>query len=181
MDREVSREIGEGTIGPDKPQSVLNRIIGGLGLGGLYIGSGVLLILYNIVEFLVPAVVGLSMIGWSINEFVGGSVLVGLLVLLIGTPIAIWIARWGAMYIFFLAVITVVIWGIASLFGATISFFSVWDIVSLVFKILLIGYMAFWGIVMFVDAVKTRQIGVFFKENWFFILVFCLLFWLFFL
>jgi len=143
-------------------------------------GGGAFLILFNIVQFAVPAVVGLSMIWWAITLFLEGSIIWGLLVLLIGTPIAIGIAFYAAIFLFFIGIIAAIIWGIINLFGFNVSFGSVWGSVWLVIKILVLGGMAFLGVSSFVQAVKENQIASFFKGNWFYILLFFFLFWLFF-
>ncbi len=164
-----------------KTKNVLKKFSKGLGLGGLYVGGGILFILFNILQFLVPAIVGLLMIWWAIVEFLEGSIIVGLLVLLIGTPIAIGIAHWVSIFLFFLAILSAIIWGIASLFGFSISFGNAWSIVWLVIKILLLGGMAYLGISEFIEAIKEKRMLGFFKEYWWGILLFCFLFWLFFL
>ncbi|MBI2328188.1 MAG: hypothetical protein HYU85_00815 [Chloroflexi bacterium] len=138
--------------------NVIKKIFKGVGTGGLYMGGGALLILFNIVQFVVPAIAGLSMIWWAITLFFEGSIIWGLLVLLIGTPIAIGIASYAAIFLFFIGIIAVIIWGIVSLFGFNVSFGSVWNIIWLVIKILILGGMAFIGVSSFVQAVKENEL-----------------------
>ena len=160
--------------------NVIKKVFKGVGTGGLYIGGGAFLILFTIVQFVVPAVVGLSMIWWAITLFLEGSIIWGLLVLLIGTPIAIGIASYAAIFLFFIGIIAAIIWGIASLFGFNVSFGRVWSIIWLVIKILVLGGIAFVVGSSFVQAVKGKELVSFFKGNWFYILLFFFLFWLFF-
>lgn len=161
-------------------KSIFKKIFRGAGYGSLIVGGGILYILFNILQFVVPAIVGLSMIWWAIVEFLRGSIIVGLLVLLIGTPIAIGIANWVSIPLFFLAILAVIIWGIIHLFGFSVSFGNVWDVIWLVIKTLLLGGMAFLGINEFIKAIKEKRIVNFFKKNWFYILLFFFLLWLFF-
>lgn len=161
-------------------ENTIMKLLKSMRTGGFYVGTGTFLILFNIVQFAVPAVVGLSMIWWAITLFFEGSIIWGLLVLLIGTPIAIGIAFYVAIFLFFIGIITVITWGILSLFGVNISFESVWSIVWLGIRILLLGGMAFIGVSSFVQAVKENELASFFKGNWFYILLFFFLFWLFF-
>ncbi|MFC2011188.1 hypothetical protein ACFLUR_02735 [Chloroflexota bacterium] len=72
-----------------KPLNAITKLFKRAGTGGFYVGYGTFAILFSIVQFAVPAITGLSMIGWAITLFLEGSILLGLLVLLIGTPIAI--------------------------------------------------------------------------------------------
>ncbi len=104
----------------------------------------------------------------------------GLLVLLIGTPIAIGIAFYAAIFLFFMGIGAAIIWGIINLFGFNVSFGSVWSIIWLVIKILILGGMAFIGVSSFVQAIKENELVSFFRGNWFYILLFFFLFWLFF-
>ena len=164
-----------------KNKNVFKKFLKGLGLGGLYIGGGVFFVLFSILQFLVPAVAGLLMVWWAIAEFLKGSIIVGLLVLLIGTPVAIGIAHWAFIFLFFLAIFSAIVWGVANLFGLSISFGNAWDIIWLVIKTLFLGGMAFLGISGFIGAIKKKKVIEFFRGNWFYVLFFFFLFWLFFL
>lgn len=164
-----------------KTKKILKKFSKGLGLGGLYVGGGILFILFNILQFLVTAIAGLGMIWWAISEFLGGSIIIGLLVLFIGTPLAIAFAHWAFIFLLVLVILSIIIWGIARLFGFGISFGSAWDIIGLTIKIILLGGMAFIGIFGLIEAVKKKEVIKFFKEGWFYILLFLFLFWLFFL
>ncbi len=159
----------------------IKKLFKGVGLGGLYVGGGALLILFNIVQFVVPAVVGLSMIWSAITLFLEGEIIWGLLVLLIGTPIAVGIAAWLAIFLFIIGIIAAIIWGIISLFGIDVSFGSVWGMVWFGIKILFLGGIAFIVGSSFVEAVKGNGLMSFFKGNWFWIILFFFFLWLFFL
>ncbi|MFC1954874.1 hypothetical protein ACFLVZ_03540, partial [Chloroflexota bacterium] len=124
----------------------------------------------------IPAVVGLSMIWWAITLFIDGSIIWGILVLIIGTPIAAGIAP----FLFFIGIIAAIIWGILNLFGLNVSFSSAWDIVWSGLKILLLGGIAIFTVASFVGAVKQKEIKSFFKQNWFWIILFFVFLWLFF-
>ncbi len=164
-----------------KPQNIFVRFVKGFGIGSVYAGGGILFILFQIIQFAVPAVVVLSMIWWSISEFTEGSIIVGLVILLLGTPIAIGIARWFSVYLFFFTILLLIIWGITNLFGINISFDNAWDIAWLIIKVLVVGGMGYFLIMGFIDATRTKTIKSFLQGSWFYIIGFCFLFWLFFL
>jgi len=103
-----------------------------------------------------------------------------LVALFIGTPLAIGLASYFFIFFLFLGIIALIIWGVIYLFGLDVSFGSVWDGIWLVVKMLILGGMAFFGISSFIEAVKSKNVASFFKENWFYILIFFFLFWLFF-
>lgn len=182
INREFSSDYDGSTpiIEPSK-ESIFKKILKVFGYGSLIAGGGILLILFNILQFLVTAVVGLGMIGWAITEFLKGSIIIGLLVLLIGTPLAIALAHWAFWFLLVFAVFSVIIWGIAHLFALNISFGNAWDIVWFIIKMLILGGMAFIGITGFIEAIKEKRILGFSKEYWWGVLLFCFLFWLFFL
>jgi len=96
----------------------------------------------------------------------------------------LWISLYLASYFFifflFLAILALIIWGIIYIFGFDVSFGSVWDGIWLIIKVLILGGMAFFGVSSFIEAVKNKNVLSFFKENWFYILIFLFLFWLFF-
>lgn len=161
-------------------ESFFKKIFRGVGFGGLVVGGGFLYISFTILQFLFVAFAGLSMIGLAISLFSEGSIIWGLVALFIGTPIAIGLASYFFIFFLFLAIIALIIWGIIYLFGFSVSFGSVWDGIWLVIKVLILGGMAFFGISSFVQAIKNKDVVSFFKENWFYILIFFFLFWLFF-
>ena len=164
-----------------KTKSILKKFLKGAGIGGLVVGGGILFILFNILHFLFTAVVGLGMIGWAISEFLKGSIIIGLLVLLIGTPLAIGLAHWFFFFWLILMILAVIVWGASYLFGFGVSFGGAWEIAWFIIKILILGCMAFVGITGFIEAIREKKIFGFFKEYWWGILLFCFLFWLFFL
>lgn len=163
-----------------KKESFLKKVFKGVGTGGLVVGGGFLYISFTILQFLFVAFAGLSMIGLAISLFSEGSIIWGLVALFIGTPIAIGLASYFFIFFLVLLILALIIWGIVSIFGFDVPFDSVWDGIWLVIKILILGGMAFFGISSFVQAVKNKDIISFFKENWFYIIIFFFLFWLFF-
>jgi hypothetical protein len=174
----ISSEVSETmTI---KKKSFLKKIFKGVGTGGLVVGGGFLYVSFTILQFLFVAFAGLSMIGLAISLFSEGSIIWGLATLFIGTPIVIGLASYFFIFFFILSILALIIWGIISIFGFDVSFSSVWDGIWVVIKILILGGMAFLGISSFIEAVKNKNAVSFFKENWFYILIFFFLFWLFF-
>ncbi len=163
-----------------KKESFLKKVFKGVGTGGLVVGGGFLYISFTILQFLFVAFAGLSMIGLAISLFFEGSIIWGLVALFIGTPIVIGLASYSFIFFLFLAILALIIWGIIYLFGFNVSFGSVWDGIWLLIKVLILGGMAFFGISSFVQAVKNKDVISFFKENWFYIIIFLFLFWLFF-
>jgi len=178
MDKEIiaNKESQTTTL---KKESFIKKIFKGAGVGGLVVGGGFLYISFTILQFLFVAFAGLSMIGLAISLFSEGSIIWGLVTLFIGTPIAIGLASYFFIFFLFLAIIALIIWGIIYIFGFNVSFGSVWDGIWLVIKILILGGMAFVGISSFIEAIKKKNAVLFFKENWFYILIFFFLFWLF--
>jgi hypothetical protein len=167
-------------IAKSPKKSIFKIFFKGMGTGSLIAGGGILYILFSILQFAFTAIVGLGMIGWAINAFSKGSIIVGLLVLLIGTPLAIGFSYWAFFFLLILAILSAIIWGIAHIFGFSISFASAGDFVWTIIKVLILGGMAFVGIVGFVEAIKKKRPLYFFKEYWLGMLLFCFLFWLFF-
>lgn len=163
-----------------KKESFLKKIFKGVGVGGLVVGGGFLYISFTILRFLFIAFAGLSMIGLAISLFSKGSIIWGLVALFIGAPLAIGLASYFFIFFLFLAILALIIWGIIYIFGFDVPFGSVWDGIWLVIKVLILGGMAFFGISSFIEAVKNKNTTSFFKENWFNILIFFFLFWLFF-
>ena len=161
-------------------ESFLKKVFKGVGTGGLVVGGGFLYISFTILQFLFVAFAGLSMIGLAISLFSEGSIIWGLVALFIGTPIAIGLASYFFIFFLFLSILALIIWGIIYLFGFNVSFGSVWDGIWLLIKMLILGGMAFFGVSSFVQAVKNKDVLSFFKENWFYIIIFFFLFWLFF-
>ncbi len=160
--------------------TTIKKILSKVGIGGFYVGYGAFAILFSIVQFAIPAIAGLSMIWWAITLFLEGSILWGLLVLLIGTPIAIGIAAYAAIFLFFMGIVVLITWGIISLFGIDVSFASVWGMVWFGVKILILGGIAFAVGASFVGAVRGNGLMSFIKGSWFWIILFFFLLWLFF-
>ena len=163
-----------------KEENFLKKIFKGVGTGGLVVGGGFLYVSFTILQFLFVVSAGMSMIGLAISLFSEGSIIWGLVALFIGTPIAIGLASYFFIFFLFLAILALIIWGIIYIFGFDVSFGSVWDGIWLVIKVLILGGMAFFGVSSLIGAVKNKNVLSFFKENWFYILIFLFLFWLFF-
>ena len=164
-----------------KKESFFKKIFKGVGIGGLILSGGLLSILFYILQFLFVAFAGLSTIGWAISLFLKGSIILGLLVLFIATPIAIGLASYFFIFFFILTIIALIGWGIVHLFGFNVSFGNVWGSIWLIMKVLILGVMVSIGIIGFIEAIKEKRILEFFKEYWWGILLFCFFFWLFFL
>jgi len=171
-------------ISTSKKESLLKKIFKGVGIGGLIgglvVGSGLLYISFVILQFLFVAFAGLSMIWLAISLFFEGSIIWGLITLFIGVPLVIGFASYFFIFFLFLAILSLIIWGIIYLFGFNIPFGSVWDGIWLLIKVLILGGMVFFGVSSFVRAIKNKNTVFFLKENWFYILLFLFLFWLFF-
>jgi len=173
-DRDITTKLS-------KKKNIFRKILEGFGIGSLFVGGGIFLILFSILQFLFTAFIVLLMIGWAINLFIEGLIFWGLLALLIGVPLAMGLAHWLFFYLIILGILSAVFWGIATIFGFDISFWIVWESIWVIIKIAVLGVMAFCGITGFVEAIKEKNILDFFKDYWLGILFFCFLFWLFFL
>jgi len=157
--------------------NVIKKIFKGLGTGGLYMGGGALLILFNIVQFVLPAIAGLAMIWWAITLFLEGSIIWGVVVLLIGTPIAIGIASYAAIFLFFIGIIAAIIWGVINLFGFNVSFGGVWDVIWLGITILVLAGIAFVVVSSLVGAIFKGEMNWFRRHlNWTYVLAYLLWF-----
>jgi len=153
------------------------KIFKGLGTGGLYVGGGALLILFNIMQFVVPTVAGLTMIWWAITLFLEGSIIWGVVVLLIGTPIAIGIASYAAIFLFFIGIIAAIMWGVINLFGFNVSFGGVWDVIWLGITILVLAGIAFVVVSSLVGAIFKGEMNWFRRHlNWTYVLAYLLWF-----
>jgi hypothetical protein len=153
--------------------NAIKKLLPGLGYG-LLIGGGWL---FGIMQFVVTAIAGLSMIWWAITLFLEGSILWGLLVLLIGTPIAIAIASYAAIPLFFIGIIAAIIWGVIKLFGFDVSFDGVWDVIWVGIVILVLASIAFWVVSSLVRAIFKGEINWFRRHlNWTFVLAYVLWF-----
>ena len=175
--------LPDGDFQMAKPErrSFFKKTFKRIGIGGLVLSGGALSILFNILQFVFVAFVGLSTIGWAISLFSKGSIILGLLVLLILTPISIGLASYFFIFFFVLTIIALIGWGISHLFGFDISFGNVWGSIWLIIKVIILGSMAYVGIIGFLEAVKEKRVSEFLKEHWWGILLFSFLFWLFFL
>ena len=82
--------------------------------------------------------------------FQKGSIVWGLVVLIIGTPLAIGIASYLFIPLLLFSIVTLIIWGVASLFGVHTSFGNIWDWLWFAVKVLIVGGMAFFGVSEFI-------------------------------
>ncbi|HTE49030.1 MAG TPA: hypothetical protein VK675_03935 [Candidatus Paceibacterota bacterium] len=161
-------------------KSFVKKVFSGIGIGGAVIGGGLLLLIFTVLRFLYIASAGLSMVWWAIVLFQKGSIVWGLVALIIGTPIAIGIASFLFIPLLLFSIVSLIIWSIILIFGIHTSFNNVWTWVWFVVKVLLVGAIAFFGINEFINSAKQKRIKEFFKENWFYFPLFLFLFWLFF-
>ncbi|TFB08172.1 hypothetical protein E3V08_05135 [Candidatus Atribacteria bacterium MT.SAG.1] len=183
IDKELSPDYDWDILTTKSPKekSIFRKILEGFGIGSLFVGGGILFILFSILQFLFTAFIVLSTIGWAISLFIEGSIFWGLLVLLIGTPLAMGLAHWLFFYLIILGILSAILWGIATILGFDISFWTAWDNIWVIIKIAILGIIAICGIAGFIEAVKEKNVLGFFKDYWLGILLFCFLFWLFFL
>jgi len=164
-----------------KDENFGKKIFSGIGIGGAVIGGGILYLVFTVLRFLYIAFSGLSMVWLSIVLFQEGSIVLGLAVLIIGTPIAIGIASYLFLPLLFFSILTLIVWGVLSIFGFDVSFYGIWDILWLSIKVLVVGGMGFVGIYGFINSIKQKNTESFLKENWFYIILFFFLIWVFFI
>lgn len=88
-----------------------------IGLGGF----GTMWIV-NILQFFFSAIAGLGSIYSAIILFKKGSILLGLIVLLIVTPLVIWVVNTFFPFWLILSILISVLWGISKIIGLNISF-----------------------------------------------------------
>ena len=180
INKEVySNNYSDRPIEPSK-KSIPRKILEGMGIGSLFIGGGIISIIFYILSFLFTASVGLLMIGRAISLFIEGSIFWGILTLIL-TPLAIGLAHHLFFFFIILGILSGILWGIVTILGFDISFWTAESIIWLIVKIAILGIMAFSGIWIFTDAVKQKNVLSFLKNYWWGILLFCFLFWLFFL
>lgn len=161
-------------------KSFVKKVFGGIGIGGAVVGGGILFLVLTVLRFLYIAAAGLSMVILAISLFQNGSIAWGLIALIVGTPIAIGIASFLFMPILFFSILTLIIWGVVAIFGVHTSFGNIWGWLWFILKVLCVGFIAYTGIVEFIKSVKQNQLSKFFKENWFYFLLFFFLIWVFF-
>lgn len=159
---------------PIHRESIFKKILKRVGFGGI-MGGGCL---FSIIQLLFTVGAGSLMIWSAIKLFSEGSIIWGLVVLFIGTPIAVGLAGFFFIYVLALAILALIILGISHLFGFDISFSNAWDIVWFSVKTLILGGLAFSVIAGFISAIRENRILGFFKEYWWYILLLCFFFWL---
>jgi len=151
----------------------------GVGTGGLVAGYGIFYILFSLWRFLLTALAGLSMIWWAITLFYYHSIIWGLVVLLIGTPITIVVAGYFSIPLFFMFIVAGLVWLFSYAFGLNVSFATAWDIVWFIVKALILGALAFSIVAGLLAAIKERKILDFIKGFWGYIILFIFFLWLF--
>ena len=164
----------------EEDKSLTKKIFSGIGVGGAVVGGGLLYLIFIVLRFLYIALSGLSMVWLAIILFQEGSIVWGLVALIIGTPIAIGIASFLFLPLLLFTVVALVIWGIISIFGLNTTFNDVWAWLWFIGKVFILGFMAYVGISEFVKAAKQKHLGNFLKETWFYIILFFFLLWIFF-
>jgi len=87
----------------------IKKILEGIGLGGLIIGGVGASIIFQILEIIFVWGTGLAVVLLGINLLIHDSILLGLLVLFIGTPIAVGIASFLFPFWIFLLIIGLII------------------------------------------------------------------------
>jgi len=148
-----------------------------IGIGSLAIGGGVIGIIFYVLQFVYVAGAGLSTVWFAIGLFQRGSILGGMAVLLIGTPISIWIASAFFYVLFPISIIALIVWGIISVLGIVMTFENAIGWVGGILMLLGILFMLFTGTKDLIKAIRERQVGDFFKENLGYILLFVLFLW----
>lgn len=121
------------------------------------------------------------MIGLAITLFSQHSIIWGLIVLFIGTPIVIALASYFFIFFLILIILALIIWGVTYLFGFDIAFSSVWDGIWLIIRLLIVGGLGYFLVSGFLISLQKSMAVYFFKKNWFSIILFIVIFWLFFL
>lgn len=178
MENETEVENMEGF---KKRKISFRKIFSRIGIGGVVVGGSLFSLILVVIRFLYITFAGLSMVWCAIILFQKGSIVWGLIALIIGTPLAIGIASYLFLYLLLFSIATLIIWGIASIFGVHASFGNIWELLLSAVKVLIVGAMAFFGVSEFVRSIKQKRVLDFFKGNWFYFLIFLFLFWLFFI
>ena len=158
----------------NKIKGVIKKFFEFLGIGTLVAGSWI----FYIFNFLIVASTGLLMIYWAIKMFLEGSIIIGLLVLLIGTPIMVGIAQQFSVFYFLFMVIALILWAIINLFGLDISFGSVFDSTWLIIRLIGFIYLLWYVVFGLYEAIKRNELLEFLKDNWYLILFFLFVIWL---
>jgi hypothetical protein len=144
----------------------------------LVVGGGLIASTIYVLRFLYIAIVGLGMIGLAVDLFVKGSIIWGLIVLLVGTPLAIGIASYLFIPLFGLTVVALLIWGTAFLFGFHIEFQNAWGLTWLILGILL--WIVTFSILLMnlLRAIKNKSAIEFFKESWLLLIFLIFISWM---
>ena len=105
-----------------------------IGLGSLATGGGVLFIIYSILDTVIKALAVLLPVYLSIISFMEGSIIAGILYLIIGMPLASYAANFFAPLIIILGFICALYWLIGGvILGNDISiigtFIAIWDFI----------------------------------------------------
>ena len=114
------------TPSSEKESSNIKKTLKKFGMGSLYVGGGVFMLVFSVLRFIYVAVAGLTTIYAAIVLFSNGSIIWGLVVLLIGTSLAVAIAQLLFIPVFILSVITLLVWLVAHLFGSEVGIQNIW-------------------------------------------------------
>jgi len=98
-----------------------------MGQAGLVAGSGFLYLSVYILRFAFVGVCGFTAIWFSIQLILAGSILWGILALLIGTPLVIGISSYFFPVLLGITIVSAIIWGCTRLVGGEISFSNIWS------------------------------------------------------
>jgi len=116
----------------------------------LFVLGVIFLLIFSIVEFFLPFFVGIFVAWQAISIFFKEEKALGLLLLFIGTPVAIVISYYASAVFFY------------------------------IISILILALMASFLFINFWVAIKRKEMELFFKKNWLNIVIFSLILWLFF-
>lgn len=162
MDNEENNELLDIEIVKEKNitkvGSPLKKIFTKVGYASL-VGSGCFLSsAIGIFQFICTAGVGILMVIRAIYFFTHGSIIWGLVMLFIATPLAIGIVSYLFIPVLFLAVFSLLVWGIMHLFGITIVFYNMWSYVWFGVKTLIAGSIVVFCSIYLIQAIKDKKI-----------------------
>ena len=124
----------------------MNNLLKKIGIGSLYTGGGVLYIVFAILDTTIKAIAFLLPVYLSITYFIDGSIVIGILYLIIGIPLASLAANLFSPLIILLGFICTLYWLIgAVILGNDISFIGtfigIWEFIfdKLLISLIIIG------------------------------------------
>jgi len=161
-----------------RKKNKVKRFLRGIGLGFLYVSGTWFSCLLGVVCLIFMAGAVIAVIGFAISLIISGSIFLGIIVLLIGTPIALALASYLFPFWLFLATISGIIWLVVKIFSLDISFENIMDSVWRIVSFCIYLFFTFWLAKGFIEAFKTKSVKSFLKETWFYILLFFLFLWI---